>query len=155
MPGNSAPACWGRCRAKGVAKGRACMCIAAGPSRRESDPIRNGRLAGNRHRHAPVTSAAEATVRALVSAKAIEALEPRLLLAGNVIINEINYHASSQNVGDEWIELYNKGPTSADLTGWHFGKGVNFAFAPGTSLGAGQYLVVAHDLTRFHANYTS
>src|SRR5437660_8470739 len=82
----------------------------------------------------------------------LERLEPRLLLAANVVINEIMYHASSQNVGDEWVELYNKG-AAVDLSGWHFGKGIDYTFAAGTTLGAGQYLVVAHDLTRFHTNY--
>jgi hypothetical protein len=85
-----------------------------------------------------------------------EPLESRRLLAsGPVIINEIMYHASSQNVGDEWIELYNKGASAVDLSGWHVGKGIDFTFAPGTMLSAGQYLVVAHDLARFQLNYPS
>jgi hypothetical protein len=54
------------------------------------------------------------------SAALFEALESRRLLAtGPVIINEIMYHASSQNVGDEWVELYDKGASPVNLTGWH------------------------------------
>jgi hypothetical protein len=99
-------------------------------------------------------AAAIAAARSLAArARPVEALEPRRLLAGNVVINEIMYHASSQNVNDEWVELYNKGGSAVDLSGWHFAKGIDFAFAPGTSLGAGQYLVVAHDLSAFQAKY--
>src|SRR5438270_7887426 len=99
-------------------------------------------------------AAAASVVRAMEGrSRGIEPLEARRLLAGNVVINEIMYHASSQNVNDEWVELYNKGGSVVDLSGWHFGKGIDFTFAPGTSIGAGQYLVVAHDLTAFHAKY--
>src|SRR3954465_11707422 len=85
----------------------------------------------------------------------LERLETRLLLAANVVVNEIMYHASSQNVGDEWVELFNRGAAPVDLGGWHFGKGIDYTFAPGTMLGAGDYLVVAHDLALFQAKYPS
>src|SRR5712691_5675878 len=85
----------------------------------------------------------------------LERLEPRLLLAANVVINEIMYHASSQNVGDEWVELYNRGAAPVDLGGWRFGKGIDYTFAPGASLDAGGYLVVARDPARFQLKYPS
>jgi len=80
-----------------------------------------------------------------------EPLERRVLLAANVVINELMYHAASQNPADEWLELYNAGNTTADLSGWNFKKGLSFTFAQGTTLPAGGYLVVAHDLGRFES----
>ncbi len=52
-----------------------------------------------------------------------EPLESRQLLAANVIISEIvasNASGLKDNYGDEsdWIELYNAGDETADLTGW-------------------------------------
>src|SRR5688572_20976868 len=84
---------------------------------------------------------------------AAEALERRLVMAGNVVINELMYHASSQDVRDEWLELHNRGPTAVSLAGWRFDKGIDFTFAAGTSIGAGQFLVVAHDLARFQSQH--
>src|SRR5881392_2423108 len=87
-----------------------------------------------------------------------ERLEPRLMLAADVIINEIMYHAMNPAapgqaaIGEEYVELYNKGNASANLAGWHFDHGIDYTFSGG-SLSAGQYLVVAADLAKFAAKY--
>ena len=87
-----------------------------------------------------------------------ERLEPRLLLAADVIIDEIMYHAANPAtpgqpaIGEEYIELYNKGNAAANLAGWHFDRGINFTFAGGT-LAVGGYVVVAADLAKFGAKY--
>lgn len=68
-----------------------------------------------------------------------------------IIINE--YSASNLNSyldefgkSEDWIELYNTGTTSVDLSGWHLSdkvdKPTKWAFPNGTSIGAGEYLVV-------------
>ncbi len=62
--------------------------------------------------------------RASASRSRLESLEPRQLLAADVIISEIvasNASGLRDNYGDEsdWIELYNAGDEAADLTGWH------------------------------------
>ena len=44
-----------------------------------------------------------------------------------------------------WVELYNKGTQSVTLSGWRFNKGISYTFPEGTSLAAGEYLVVARD----------
>src|SRR5437588_6952653 len=85
----------------------------------------------------------------------IESLERRVLLAAHVVVNEIMYHASGHNPADEWLELYNAGDAPADMSGWQFSKGIKYTFAGGTTLGAGQYLVLARDLSRFQAKYPS
>src|SRR5262245_48509659 len=84
----------------------------------------------------------------------VEGLEPRVMMAADVIVNEIMYQPTSKADGDEWIELYNKGDAAANLTGWKISKGVDYTFGGGT-LGAGQYLVVAADAAKFHAKYPS
>jgi len=77
----------------------------------------------------------------------------------DVVINEIFYHGRSSDptlpvsTNEEWIELFNRGNQPVDLTGWTVGGGVDFAFSPGTSIGAGQYLVVAWDADRLAAKY--
>ena len=48
---------------------------------------------------------------------ACEALEPRLLLAANVMINEIYYDPPDKSVPAEFIELHNAGDAPADLSG--------------------------------------
>jgi hypothetical protein len=74
-----------------------------------------------------------------------------------VVINEIMYHPyhalnTPENMGQEYIELFNHGAEPANLAGWRFTNGVDFLF-PEVTLGAGQYLVVAADVNVFIAKY--
>ncbi|MBN2505357.1 MAG: lamin tail domain-containing protein [Verrucomicrobia bacterium] len=69
-----------------------------------------------------------------------------------VIISEIMYHPSSENVLEEYIELHNKGAGAVNLTGWRFSDGVEFTF-PSVTLPGGGYLVVAADVAAFTAKY--
>jgi hypothetical protein len=61
--------------------------------------------------------------------------------AQGVIINEIHYDPRIKATG-EYVELYNAGPNVADLTGWSFGKGIDYVFPPGTQLLPAAYLVI-------------
>jgi len=72
--------------------------------------------------------------------------------ASGVIISEIMYHPSSENVLEEYIELLNKGASAVNLNGWRFSGGVQFAF-PNVSIAAGGYLVVAADTNTFKTKY--
>ena len=74
--------------------------------------------------------------------------------SSQVVINEIMYHPASENPLEEYIELHNRGTNAVDLSGWRFVNGVDFTFPPGTSLGAGKYLVVAASLSNFQAKYS-
>ncbi len=51
----------------------------------------------------------------------------------------------SQANPEEWIELYNRGDQAVDLTGWELRDAVRFDFADQTSIGPGEYLVIAND----------
>lgn len=54
---------------------------------------------------------------------------------------------------DTWVELFNRSSNAVDLTGWRLDGGIDFRFAPGTTLTAGGYLVVAKDVACLQSNY--
>ncbi len=86
-----------------------------------------------------------------------EPLEPRALLAADVVVSEIMYQAFAdagqpEDYREEFIELYNRGDAPADLLGWKFTDGVDFEF-PDVTIGAGQYLVVTADPAVFAATH--
>jgi len=71
---------------------------------------------------------------------------------GGVVINEIHYHPESEDVREEFIELYNTGSEAVNLDGWSLRRGVRFDF-PKATVPAGGYLVVAADAERFTAKH--
>jgi hypothetical protein len=73
--------------------------------------------------------------------------------AQQVVINEIMYHPASEDVREEYIELWNRGATNVNLTGWRLASGVDFAFPSNTILNAGAYLVVSAHKASFLAKY--
>lgn len=81
-----------------------------------------------------------------------EPLEEKCLLAADILINEIMYHQVGDNVGQEYIELFNAGDAPAELENWSFNAGVDFVF-PAISLAPESYLVVAADVAEFNAAY--
>ncbi|MCX6132901.1 MAG: CotH kinase family protein [Ignavibacteriales bacterium] len=73
-----------------------------------------------------------------------------------VVINEINYNSSDQFNSGDWIELYNTGSESIDITGWTYqdsDPAHAFRFPTGTILGAGQYVVLVEDSSLFKARF--
>ena len=60
----------------------------------------------------------------------------------NIVINEIMYHPPTEFEGEEYIELYNQGQTSVDVSRWKFTKGVVYTFPPRTIIEPNGYLVV-------------
>ena len=71
-------------------------------------------------------------------------------------ITEINYHpADPTDAGNfEFIELQNISDTETiDLTGVEVTSGISYAFADGTELTPGQYIVIASDLDDFELRY--
>ncbi len=66
----------------------------------------------------------------------------------NIVISEIMYNPPEAGVDEyEYIELYNAGTTSVDLTGYSFSKGVTHTFTSG-SIGVGEYFVIAVNATK-------
>ena len=60
----------------------------------------------------------------------------------DIVINEIMYNPSNDdNDGGEYLELYNKGTTSVDLSGWTIGGIGDFSIPAGTTLASGNYLI--------------
>lgn len=77
-----------------------------------------------------------------------------------VIINEIMYHPwhddennQPENIGEEYIELYNNGVETIDLSNWQFTNGVEFTIPAGQSIGVGEYFIIAADPCAFNSKY--
>jgi hypothetical protein len=87
----------------------------------------------------------------------------RYELESPVVINEIHFHppfvppagACERRCSDDhqWLELWNCSSEVVDLTGWQLSRGVDFEFAPGTTLPPGGALVVAASVTAFRAEF--
>lgn len=76
----------------------------------------------------------------------------------DVVINEIMYEAapsypSNLYVGsdEEWVELFNRGTNTADLSGWSLDNAVRCDFPTNTLLAPGAYLVVARNAAAMQA----
>ncbi|MCH8922536.1 MAG: lamin tail domain-containing protein, partial [Planctomycetes bacterium] len=75
----------------------------------------------------------------------LETLEPRVVLNGTVLFNEINYHPADGDNSDEWVELHSLNSVDFDLSNWSLSGGVEFDFPEGAILPGGGYLVIAAD----------
>src|SRR5262249_22021528 len=75
------------------------------------------------------------------------------IYSGDIVINELMYNPISGNDDDQYIELYNKGAHSVDLSNWKFTTGVTFQIPQGISIGPGSYLVVSRNVTNLLAKY--
>ncbi|MCA9213296.1 MAG: lamin tail domain-containing protein, partial [Planctomycetales bacterium] len=82
-----------------------------------------------------------------------ERLEPRLVLDGTVVFNEIMYNPLGDDSKTEWVELHNQMAVDIDLTGWRLADGVLFDFPDGTILAGGEYLVIANDVQTVEQSY--
>jgi len=70
-----------------------------------------------------------------------------------IVINEIQYHPASDDHGEEYVELYNAGATTVDLSGWRFSDGIQYTFPQGASIPPGGYVLVGHDPATVEAVY--
>lgn len=64
-----------------------------------------------------------------------------------VVINELHYHPTGGSNEGEFIELFNRGPGSIDLSNWTLEGGINFTFPEETSILENEFLVIAKDRT--------
>jgi len=81
------------------------------------------------------------------------ALADQTSSAADIIINEIMYHPPSDLEGEEYIELYNKGRISVDISGWRFTKGISYTFEPNTTIESNGYLVVCRSIDDFQTAF--
>ena len=77
---------------------------------------------------------------------------------GPIVISEVMYSPAAGDQAEEYIELLNVAgaPVNlADVDGnpWKFTQGVDFTFAPGTTVAAGERLLVVKDVAAFTAAY--
>ncbi|MBN1926399.1 MAG: CotH kinase family protein, partial [Prolixibacteraceae bacterium] len=75
----------------------------------------------------------------------------------SVVINEINYHSSSEYDTGDWIELYNYTGSDIDLSGWLLfdeNSGNQYRFPSNTTIGANAYIVICQDTSKFKSLVT-
>jgi len=88
---------------------------------------------------------------------------------GPVVMNELMYNPPSggsytdnnayeyielHNISDQPVELYRVYPDEGGIqVPWQFTDGIEYVFPPGTTIGAGQYIVVARALGAFAERY--
>ena len=70
-----------------------------------------------------------------------------------VVINEIMYNPFPGRRDREYIELYNRTGSPIPLTAWRLTDDIQFDFAPGTTIAAGAYLVVAESTATITSVY--
>jgi len=88
----------------------------------------------------------------LLAGTLVATAAPALAADVDVSITEIMYDPPSDLDADEFVEIHNSGNDTVDLTGWCVG-GIGFCFAPGTSIGPGEYMVLSPDAARTLAVY--
>ena len=71
----------------------------------------------------------------------------------SIVINEIMFNPITGQDDDQFVELYNRTPSTVDLSGWRLLDGIDFEFAPGTRLPGGGYLAVAKNAERLRATH--
>ncbi|MEM7384226.1 MAG: lamin tail domain-containing protein [Verrucomicrobiota bacterium] len=71
-----------------------------------------------------------------------------LIARAEVVINEVHSNSPADRPREEFVELFNKGAESIDLSGWRFDEGIRFIFSEGVMLAPGAYLVVAQEPDR-------
>jgi len=77
----------------------------------------------------------------------------------SIVINEVMYEQRplTQNPfvkdAEQWIELHNRSASPVVLTGWSFTYGINYSFPVGTTIAAGDYLVVSNNAAALQAKW--
>jgi hypothetical protein len=77
-------------------------------------------------------------------------------MAFGVEVSFLGQYSPAQRAQDSpeaWVEFFNRGSNTVDLTGWAVGGGIGFSFASGTTLPAGGCLVLANDVGYMQSNY--
>ena len=75
--------------------------------------------------------------------------------APQVVINEIHYDPAPKTEHVEFIELFNTGDDTADLSAWRFSNAIYYTFPAETSLEPGEYLVLTENTSHFNRKFAS
>ncbi len=73
----------------------------------------------------------------------------------DLVINEIHYNpCMAQGPDDVWefVEIYNAGAATVDLSGVVVSGSINFVFPAGASIEAGEYLIIAYTASSYTGN---
>ncbi|HMC28091.1 MAG TPA: lamin tail domain-containing protein, partial [Verrucomicrobiae bacterium] len=71
----------------------------------------------------------------------------------DIVINELMYDPPKSAGTPEYIELFNRGKTQVDVSGWELTDAVHFKFPPGTQIPTQGFLVIASDAARIKQIY--
>ena len=74
-------------------------------------------------------------------------------LYANVIINELNYNPAVEGDVTEFIELWNTGNETINISGWFFSNGVDYIFEDNSLLLPNDFLVIARYTNEFNEAY--
>ncbi|HVK59637.1 MAG TPA: lamin tail domain-containing protein [Candidatus Kapabacteria bacterium] len=72
--------------------------------------------------------------------------------APTIVINEIMYANLPSQTNETWLELFNAGTNTVDLSGWRI-AGLGYSFPSNTTIVASGYLVIAQDAQALSAKY--
>lgn len=76
--------------------------------------------------------------------------------SSGIVFNEINYNPDAQSDCGEWIEIYNTGNDTTDISGWRFSDNNdthNYIFPSGSKIAPEGYVVIAGDSSKFNIYY--
>ena len=70
----------------------------------------------------------------------------------DLVINEINYNSSDEFNPGDWIEIYNNGTDSVNISGWYFtdeNEDHRYTFPENSIVGTDSYIVLSQDTNSF------
>ncbi len=77
----------------------------------------------------------------------------QIATGGDIVLNELFYHPTFEQSDEEWLELYNRGNRTINLSGWRLSDGVQFEFPP-YLLRPGEYVVVCANPKIFRQKFS-
>src|SRR4051812_23099838 len=76
-----------------------------------------------------------------------------LSASADVVINEIHFKPPVDTELTKFVELYNSGPATVDLSGWRVSSGFDFTFPAGATIAAGNYVVISENPVALKAKF--
>lgn len=81
---------------------------------------------------------------------------PDTTVVGNIVVNEINYQSAPTGNTEDWIELYNRGASTIDLSGWILkdaDEQHEFRFPISTQMAPQEFLILCQNKAAFSAHF--